>query len=398
MVVKVRGQLSALLVVSHSRLRNLVNHLALSASQAKTPLFDWHQGHGARMAEFAGWSMPIQYTSIVDEHTATRTAAGLFDVSHMGRLRFDGEGAGAWLDSLLTRRVADQQPGQVRYSLVTDESGGILDDVLLYRLADAGGGSYYLLVVNAGNREKIVSWIQRHLPDDGSVAFADLTVDWGMIAVQGPRSHDIVAPIVEHRLASLDYYCAVETRIAGHGGIISRTGYTGEDGFELILGAHMTTGVWQSLLDAGADLGVVPAGLGCRDTLRLEAGMPLYGHELSEEINPYEAGLSFAVQLKDRSFLGRDALAEARENVSRRRVGIQLGGRRVAREGAAVTHGGETIGTVTSGTFSPTLERPIAMALVAADTCEPGTPVEVDIRGHATAGEIVPLPFYRRAK
>ena len=291
------------------------------------------------MADFAGWSMPIQYTSIVAEHTATRTAASLFDVSHMGRLRFDsnggsdGQAAGAFLDSLLTRRVADQQPGQIRYSLVTDESGGVLDDVLLYRLADAAGGSFYLLVVNAGNREKIVAWIESHLPDDGSVALSDLTHQWAMIAVQGPRSCEFVAPIVEHDVESLGYYQGVETSIAGHGGIISRTGYTGEDGFELILGTRATEGVWQTLLDAGADAGVVPAGLGCRDTLRLEAAMPLYGHELSEQINPYEAGLAFAVQLKDRTFIGHDALAAARGSIARVRVGIQLSGRRVAREG-----------------------------------------------------------------
>lgn len=161
------------------------------------------------MAEFAGWSMPIQYTSIVAEHTATRTAASLFDISHMGRLRFDGAGAGDFLDSLLTRRVADQQPGQIRYSLMTDESGHVLDDVLLYRLADAAGGSYFLLVVNAGNREKIVAWIERHLPSDGSVTFADLTLQWAMIAVQGPRSHEIVAPVVECAIESLDYYQGV---------------------------------------------------------------------------------------------------------------------------------------------------------------------------------------------
>lgn len=342
--------------------------------------------------------MPIQYTSIVAEHTATRTAAGLFDVSHMGRLRFDGDGAGAFLDSLLTRRVSDQQPGQIRYSLVTDESGGVLDDVLLYRLADAAGGSYYLLVVNAGNREKIVAWIEQHLPNDGSVTCADLTHQWAMIAVQGPRSHEVVAPIVECDIESLGYFAGTETSIAGHGGIISRTGYTGEDGFELILGTAATEGVWQRLLDAGRDLGVVPAGLGCRDTLRLEAAMPLYGHELSEEINPLEAGLSFAVQLKDRTFVGSRALSEAQSRVARRRAGIELSGRRVAREGVTVSAGGEAIGTITSGTFSPTLEKPIAMALVDRDHADVGTAVEIDIRGHTTAGEIVEMPFYRRKK
>ncbi len=210
------------------------------------------------MVDFAGWSMPVQYTSIVAEHTATRTAATVFDISHMGRLRFDGPGATGFLDSLVTRRVTDQQPGQVRYSLVTADDGGILDDVLVYRLADAGGSSYWMMVVNASNRTKIVDFIEPRLPLAADVLFTDVTHDWAMIAVQGPRASALVQPLVELSLDTLKYYQGAESRIAGHGGIVSRTGYTGEDGYELILGARAVVGAWQSLVDAGA----TPAGLG----------------------------------------------------------------------------------------------------------------------------------------
>ena len=274
----------------------------MAVALAQTPLFDWHASHGGRMVDFAGWSMPVQYSSIVAEHNATRQAASLFDISHMGRLRFDGVGAAAFLDSLVTRRVADQKPGQVRYALVTNDQGGILDDVLVYHLADAAGGTYWLMVVNASNRKKIIAWVHEQLGaaraaaersapltlpspargegseanrgaplthstparGEGSsvlaadVTMTDVTFDWAMIAVQGPRAADLVRPLVELAPDELKYYHAAETRIAGHGGIISRTGYTGEDGYELILGARAVLGVWQQLVDAGA----VPAGLG----------------------------------------------------------------------------------------------------------------------------------------
>jgi aminomethyltransferase len=371
----------------------------MTASLARTPLYDWHASHGGRMVEFGGWSMPVQYSSIVAEHLATRTAAGLFDISHMGRLRFDGPDAAEFLDRLVTRRVTDMRPGQIRYALVTSETGGILDDVLVYRLADAAGGTYYLMVVNASNRPKIVDWIRRCQAASpmGQMQWSDLTQQWAMIAVQGPKALDLVQPLVEADLAGMKYYTGTETRIAGHGGIVSRTGYTGEDGCELIVGAAMAEKVWQTLLDAGAPLGALPAGLGCRDTLRLEAAMPLYGHELSEEINPYQAGLAFAVNLQGRSFPGRDALARIKQDPSQpRRVGLQLEGKRIPREGYPILRGGETVGHVTSGTFSPTLERPIAMGYVRPDCAEPGTELAIDLRGRAEGARVVELPFYRR--
>lgn len=371
----------------------------MTTTLARTPLYDWHASHGGRLVEFGGWSMPVQYTSIVAEHTATRTALGLFDISHMGRLRFDGPQAAAFLDSLVTRRVADLAEGQIRYGLVTNAAGGILDDVLVYRLADAAGGTYYLMVVNAGNRPKIVAWIDEQRSESAikDWQYADLTQQWAMIAVQGPRALEVLQPLIEADLASMKYYTGAETRIGGHGGIVSRTGYTGEDGCELIVGAAMAPAVWQTALDGGQSLGAMAAGLGCRDTLRLEAAMPLYGHELSEEINPYQAGLGFAVNLSDRSFVGRDALVQLKHDPTQpKRVGIELAGKRIPREGAAILVGSQPVGHVTSGTFSPTLQRPIAMGYVRPDAAAVGNAVEVDIRGRTEPALVVALPFYRR--
>lgn len=361
----------------------------------RTPLHDWHAAHGARLVEFAGWSMPVQYRSIVAEHQATRAAAGLFDVSHMGRLRFEGPGAARFLDRLVTRRVADQPDGRVRYALVTNEVGGILDDVLVYHLKNGAAQSYYVMVVNAGNRTKIVDWIKARLAGAADVYFTDATRDWAMVAVQGPRALTIVQPLVEERLAALKYYHARETCIAEHGGIVSRTGYTGEDGCELIVGSATVVKICDALVDAGA----TPAGLGARDTLRLEAAMPLYGHELAEAVNPFQAGLAFAVDLEGREFPGRDALARFKDDPRQpRRVGLELSGKRVPRENFSISSAGRSVGHVTSGTFSPTLERPIAMGYVEPQFASPGTQVEVDIRGRSEPARVVELPFYRRSR
>jgi aminomethyltransferase len=382
----------------------------MTSTLARTPLYDWHAAHGGRMVEFGGWSMPVQYTSIVAEHLATRTAVGLFDISHMGRLRFDGPDAARFLDGLVTRRVADLAPGQIRYALITNEAGGILDDVLVYRLADAAGGTYYLMVVNASNRPKIVAWIEAQRTKAGwdesasptnaatlDFSFTDLTPQWAMIAVQGPKALQIAQPMIDVNVAGMKYYTGAETRICGHGGIVSRTGYTGEDGCEIIVGSNMAPRVWQEMLEAAQPVGGLPCGLGARDTLRLEAAMPLYGHELTEQINPYQAGLSFAVNLERRSFPGRDALAELKQDTSLpRRVGLEMAGKRIPREGAAILAKGEVLGQVTSGTFSPTLEQPIAMGYVRPEAALDGASVEVDIRGRREPARIVALPFYRR--
>jgi aminomethyltransferase len=366
----------------------------MTSMLAQTPLHLWHVAHGGRMVDFAGWSMPVQYLSIVAEHRATREGVGLFDVSHMGRFVFPDPGGGRLLDSIVTRRVAGMKCGQIRYALITRDDGGILDDVLVYHLRNAKGEGYYQLVVNASNRQKILDWLNDH---GARGAFVDTTLDTAMIAVQGPRAMEIVRPLVKIDAARLPYYHGAETEISDAMGIVSRTGYTGEDGCELIVPSAIALEVWDKLIPAAEQFSGGAAGLGARDTLRLEAGMPLYGHELTDEIDPFQAGLAFAVDLNDHQFPGRDALLERRDNTNRpRRAGWVLDGKRVPREGHVVYRGNEAVGRVTSGTFSPTLQKPIAMGYIRADLAAPGGEVTIDVRGSREPARGVPLPFYRR--
>lgn len=350
------------------------------------------------MAEFAGFDMPIQYSSIVTEHEATRKAVSLFDISHMGRLRFDGPRADQFLDTLTTRRVKDMVPGQVRYSLICNEQGGILDDVLVYCLESPSGKIYFLMVVNASNRSKIVDWIKPKLGQFPDVEFHDTTEQTAMIAVQGPRALDICRPLLPASVFSLGYYKAKVTEQMSKPVIASRTGYTGEDGLELVVRAEDAQRVWENLMLAGRDQGIVAAGLGARDTLRLEAGMPLYGHELDETTDPLSAGLEFAVQMKDRDFIGKTAIEALKvAGLPRKRIGLVLEGRRAARQGSElIDQDGRRIGLVTSGSFSPTLNHPIAMAYVDASIGIDGLQLDVDVRGSKIAARMVPLPFYKR--
>lgn len=363
-----------------------------------TPLYAWHAEHGGRLVDFAGWEMPVQYGSIVEEHQATRTALGLFDVSHMGRLRFEGHDAAALLDSLLTRKVVGMGLGKVRYSLVTNEAGGILDDVLVYHIPALAGQPYFGLVVNASNRTKIVNWVEQHRGRFPNVNFIDRTEATAMIAVQGPRAIEIMDKFVDLPLDGMGYYTCTEASICGHSGILSRTGYTGEDGCELVVPASAAAAIWQTVIEAGAPVGARAVGLGARDTLRLEAAMPLYGHELSETINAFQAGLGFAVNLEGREFVGREALVKAQSNADQlRRIGLSLDGKRVPREHYAVVANGQTVGEVTSGTFSPTLNRPIAMAYIQPAYAAVGTELSIDVRGKLEPARVVALPFYKRA-
>ncbi len=370
----------------------------MTTSLRTTPLHEWHMSQKARMAEFAGYEMPIQYTTIVSEHQATRQQVSLFDISHMGRLRFEGTRAVELLDHLLTRRIRDMVPGQVRYSLVTNVDGGILDDVLVYCLESPSGRNYFLLVVNASNREKIVKWIHPHLADYPDIEFNDVTDKTAMIAVQGPLAIATCTQLLPPSATRLEYYHAKVTEQFSKPCIVSRTGYTGEDGLELIVKAEDAPRVWENVMLSGRQHGIQPAGLGARDTLRLEAAMPLYGHELDEQTDPFQAGLGFAVQLKDRSFIGSDAIRARKGDPSLLvRVGIVVEGRRAAREGSQLFDmDGHCVGRVTSGTFSPTLQTPIAMGYVPASLSAIGTTLEADIRGSRAAARIVPLPFYKR--
>ena len=383
----------------------------MDAALKKTPLYDWHVSHGGRMVDFAGWLMPVQFTSIIEEHTAIRSAVGLADISHMGRLRFEGPGAAVFLAELLTRRVADMELGQIRYSLVTNDEGGILDDVLVGQYHNSHGLPFFMLVVNAGNRAKIVDWIAAHLPRERAerpgqeILWNDVSRLWAMIAIQGPRSVELLQPLIDADLKSMKYYRGAQVGILHpaaqrQGGIISRTGYTGEDGFELSLGSGIAQGVWEVLMELGKPLGVVPAGLGARDTLRLEAGMPLYGHELSEEINPFQAGLGFACHLEGYDFPGREALLRiSKEPPKSVRIGLEMpAGRRSPRPDCAILHDGRKVGVVTSGTHSPTLGKPIAMGYVSPDCAQPGTVLQIDIRGRLEDAQVVELPFYSRKK
>ena len=369
----------------------------MSASLANTPLHDWHASHGARLVDFAGWRMPVQYASIVDEHQATRRAAGVFDVSHMGRIRLAGPGAAAFLDRLLTRQVVGMGLGRIRYALICNDAGGILDDVLVYHLEAHGGGFYHQLVVNASNREKIVNHLHQQLRPGDEVTFSDRTLDTAMIAIQGPQALRIMEPLVGADIGGMGYYTGCETTVCRQPAVVSRTGYTGEDGCEIIVPANGAEDIWQRIFVSGKDLGVTAVGLGARDTLRLEAAMPLYGHELSEAINPFQAGLAFAVNLEGRDFVGKAAIVAKKIDPQQPvRVGLTLAGRRVPREHYPVMQAGARVGEVSSGTFSPTLQKPIAMAYVPSALAAVGCELAVDIRGAAAAAQVVQLPFYTR--
>ena len=364
----------------------------------QTPLHDWHAAHGGRMVDFAGWSMPVQYGSIVEEHQATRQAVGLFDISHMGRLLINGPDAAKFLDSLLTRSVADMRPHQIRYSLVCNSLGGILDDVLAYRaVLGEDNPPGFGLVVNASNRAKIVDWLEGHAAGY-SIEILDKTIPYAMIAVQGPKAIEILDSMTSFEITSMRYYTGQLMEMAGVECFVSRTGYTGEDGGELICDADKALGVWEQLYEKATQAGGSAVGLAARDTLRLEAGMPLYGHELSELTSPVEAGLDFAINLRDRQFIGKEAIEGLAKKPHPVRVGLQLEGRRVPREGCPILQGEDRVGTVTSGTFSPTFEQPIAMGYVKSTSAAVGTSLDIDIRGKKHPAKVVPLPFYERGK
>lgn len=357
----------------------------------KTPLNSWHHSHNGRMVDFAGWEMPVQYLSIVEEHNAVRNAVGLFDISHMGRLQFYGAYSEAFLNGVLTNDTSKLKVGDVRYSLVCGKDGGILDDVLVYRLPDR-----WELVVNGANRDKVVDWL-KHSAGFAAIQFSDMTLSTGMIAVQGPQALALLTEVTKLELASMKYYSVKETAFLGTHGIVSRTGYTGEDGFELVVPSTMTEQIWKTLMDAGAAYGIMAAGLGCRDTLRLEAAMPLYGHELNEATDPLTAGLEFGVRFNKPEYPGKAALESIRaEGLKMARVGLVLEGRRIAREESPIEIAGSVVGKVTSGTFSPTLQKVIAMAYVPVSSAAVGTKVDVNLRGTLVPAEVVALPFYKR--
>jgi aminomethyltransferase len=357
----------------------------------RTPLYDWHIAQKARMVPFGGWDMPVQYSSVMEEHKAVRSSAGMFDVSHMGRLSFAGTGVLDLIQKIWTNNAATMKDFQVRYGLVCNEEGGTLDDVLVYRWPYG-----WAMVVNASNREKILDWLKQHT-GTLDVQIQDQTLDTAMIAVQGPKAIEKCAGMFEGDPSTLKYYFALPTRYKGKGCVVSRTGYTGEDGLEIMLGKAQAVELADDLLARG----VAPCGLGARDTLRLEAAMPLYGHELNETINPVQAGLAWVVKVDKGEFIGREALSNALEDDGKvpQRVGIEIEGKRAAREGCPIlAAAGSPIGAVMSGSYAPTLEKSIAMGYVWPTFAYAGAPVIVDIRGTLTPAKVVALPFYKRAK
>lgn len=360
-----------------------------------SPLHEVHKRLGASFTDFAGWSMPLRYGSELAEHQAVRKAAGLFDLSHMGEIELTGPEAARALDYALVGNLSGVKVGRARYTVICDADGGVLDDLVVYRLGD----DHYMVVANASNAELVArELISRS--EGFTVEVADKSRDCALIAVQGPRAAEIVDTVCIADLDALPYYGSTPTRIAEHDVLLARTGYTGEDGFEVYSDVAQAVEVWDALFDAGQQYGVLPTGLACRDTLRLEAGMALYGNELTVETNPFDAGLGRVVKFdKPADFVGKAALAAKRDAGARfTLVGLVGNGRRAARHGYPVlSEDGKEVGTVTSGALSPTLGYPIAMAYVAFEVSEPGTSLAVDIRGTATPVEVVKLPFYKRS-
>ena len=355
----------------------------------RTPLYDRHVALGGRMVDFGGWELPQQYTSIRDEHFAVRQAAGLFDISHMGRLVVEGEGAETYLQRLFTNDLNPVAPGHALYTLMCQEDGGAIDDLVVYREA----ADRFLVVVNAANREKDVAWMREHIPV--GVSMSDHTSDMSLIAFQGPRAHALMPPD-SSPTDDISYFTFRPGKVAGVAALISRTGYTGEDGFELFIDSRRVGDVWDAILAAGKSEGVLPAGLGARDATRLEAALRLYGNDMDETVNPYEAGLGWTVKLGKGDFIGRYALAKVKEMGPRRSlVGLTTQPGDIPRHGAAVTHEGVRAGVITSGTHSFFLGHPIALAMVEGPSLRVGEKVTIEVRGREAPAEVVKLPFYR---
>ncbi len=361
----------------------------------RTPLYPVYAEFGAKTVEFGGWEMPVQFASGINaEHEAVRQRVGLFDVSHMGEFEVTGPDAKGFLQHLITNDASKLEPGMAMYSPLTNDEGGCVDDLLVYCFAD----DHYWTVVNAGNIAKDFAWMQAHV-GTYKVTVINRSEDIALLALQGPNAESLLQPLTDTALADIRFYRFAQGQVAGVNAVISRTGYTGEDGFELYVDAEQAVGLWHSLVAAGEAYGLVPCGLGARDTLRLEARLPLYGHEITDSISPLEGGLSPFVKLEASDFPGRDVLAKQKaDGVPRKVVGLQMTERGIPRAGYAVYDGDREVGFITSGTMSPTLHQAIGLALVATDVATVGNPLYVDIRGKRTACEIVKTPFYKRPK
>lgn len=355
----------------------------------KTPLYEAHVRHGGKIVSFAGYLLPVQYESgVIAEHLAVRNQCGLFDVSHMGEFTCIGPDALNNLNLLLTNDFNGMDDGQARYSPMCNDRGGVVDDLIVYKVRDES----YLIVVNASNKDKDYQWMKDHLT--GDAVLTDISAEIAQIALQGPKAEAILRKVTGD-IPEKYYTCKFDCDVQGMRCNLSRTGYTGEDGFEIYLSANDAEKMWELLLENGKEDGLIPCGLGARDTLRLEASMPLYGHEMDDEISPRETGLGFFVKMNKENFIGKEALLE-KGDPTRKRVGLKVTGRGIIREHQPVFVNGEQVGMSTSGTHCPYLGYPVAMALLDKSACEPGTAVMVEVRGRQVEAQVVKLPFYKR--
>src|SRR5262245_24628579 len=364
-----------------------------AADLRKTPLNARHRAANARMVAFAGWDMPVEYSGIVNEHLAVRTRAGVFDVSHMGELEIAGKNALAAVQRVSSNDASRLQVGQAQYSGLLTPGGTYVDDMIVYRM----GPSHFMLVVNASNAEKDYAWISEQIKVTGDAAGIDSSSRYALIAIQGPASAEVLQPLSTVELEELQPFSFAHGHVAEARVTVARTGYTGEDGFEIFVPPNMADAVWRGLLESGRSVDIVPVGLGARDTLRLEAAMRLYGNDIDESTPALEAGLGWTIGWGKSDFIGRERLLGQKEQgLTRTLVGFEMLERGIARQGYGVVSGGNQVGRVTSGTQTPFLKKAIGMAYVPIAVSNPGSQIDIDIRGRATKAQVVPLPFYKR--
>ncbi len=381
-------------VPNESNASNEPNAQSVQVELRKTALHARHLASGAKMMPFAGWDMPVEYAGLASEHLAVRTRAGLFDVSHMGEIEIAGKNAVAAVQRVACSDPAVLKVGQAHYSGLLTPEGTFLDDMLVYRM----GPSHFLLVVNAGNVAKDFAWIKEQVNAVGDAAAIDSSSRYALLAIQGPAARAVLQQLATIDLSDIQPFWFAHGEVANARAMIACTGYTGEDGFEIFVPPNMADKVWQALLAAGQSAGVVPAGLGARDTLRLEASMRLYGNDIDDTTTVLEAGLGWMIGWTNEAFVGRDRLLDEKtRGVTRRLVGFEMVDRGIARHGYRVLQGGTALGTVTSGTQTPTLGKAIGMAYVPVEQSKPGTEIEIEIRGRAAKARVVRMPFYKRA-
>ena len=357
----------------------------------RTPLNQIHRASGARMIDFGGWEMPVEYTGIVAEHRAVRTGVGVFDVSHMGEIEIHGPQAVDLIDSLCCNRATSLRDGQAQYTGLLNSQGGFVDDLLVHRI----NSEHFFLCVNASNQDSDYAWIRDNNPFDAAVVLT--STDYAQIAIQGPRALSVASGLTELDLVSMRYYWFGRGEFCGVPAIVARTGYTGEDGFEVYVPSSEAEGVWRAILAKGGKDGILPCGLGARNTLRLEAAMSLYGHEIDAHTTPYEAGLGWIVKLRKPAFRGRDALARQKaEGITRKVVGFQMRGRGIARDGYRVLIEGKEVGQVTSASPAPSLGANIGLCILPIEYSHPGGRIDIEIRGRPVVAETIPIPFYKR--